>query len=503
MSSNKFENYSANSLFKNAIDILEERNAPEWITEQKYIKKIKTVEKVFNQIGLSSFRDAVHIKTKNEEKIKMLTNILDQAAYELMSMRDSTLKLKLDNPTPEQIEFGDKIYDFSRAAGDLLSQFPFMRSNPEVNNLKLVKDISNDTFKIKKGKSLAYAFNELEKFYKTAIKNSGCLNYVVDTRPYDKMNAVQTFNNTNIKDKDYYVVFNSGDEGIWDVCTMSQRGIGSCQSWDSDLEGDFKKSLIGSILSKHVGLIYLTSGSDTPYGEKMMSRCVIRLLVQISTRKPVLMLDQMYPGYDKRILNVFIESLKKRTNIPVIEYATTAQAGGEPEIHADDLRQAHDPTEGVKNLEKHEKSYMDTGIKDFDYDKRFNKPKEIKNKDFKGILGSKLYNNWVDLYNEYAGSQDGIDKGVLEIFSFIRDEETEIKLSINTKQFNQFDFYIRFFCSKMASKLNEILNNKNYRQDIKNRSPLLQNLNESEFNIALVEAKKMYENKLKELLKLS
>lgn len=121
------------------------------------------------------------------------------------------------------------------------------------------------------------------------------------------------------------IVFSSeGNQALWDIATMSMRGISSCQRWSSNL----KTHLIGSMIDPCVGIIYITSGKDTKYGTRMMKRALVRFVVDKYTAKPALLLERVYPHDRNKPLSqastyrLFIDFLKKKTKnkIPVLDY---------------------------------------------------------------------------------------------------------------------------------------------------------------------------------------
>ncbi len=107
---------------------------------------------------------------------------------------------------------------------------------------------------------------------------------------------------------------------------MSMRGIKSCQRWD----GEYHRCLIGSILSKYVGIIYLTSGSDFGgLGTKMMRRCLVRYAIDMTESKPCILIDRMYPsesGVNEEALKAFTNAIKSRTSLPVYYAPTLSEA---------------------------------------------------------------------------------------------------------------------------------------------------------------------------------
>jgi len=116
----------------------------------------------------------------------------------------------------------------------------------------------------------------------------------------------------------------------WDIATMSMRGISSCQSWTGS-EGWIlvmaKSKLIGSIADPYCAIIFITNGKKTDCGNKMLSRSLVRLVVDKDS-KPYLLLEQNYGsvGGIKR----FKELLSKRVGgkFPVIYADKSRQYGG-------------------------------------------------------------------------------------------------------------------------------------------------------------------------------
>jgi hypothetical protein len=106
-----------------------------------------------------------------------------------------------------------------------------------------------------------------------------------------------------------------GNKGFWDIATMSMRGIKSCMNWDSN----HSKALVGSILDPYMGMIYITDGSKTRYGNKIIARAVVRLVID-NKNKPRLFLERVY---DNTIINttaailIFKSFLEKRTNLKI------------------------------------------------------------------------------------------------------------------------------------------------------------------------------------------
>jgi hypothetical protein len=172
--------------------------------------------------------------------------------------------------------------------------------------------------------------------------------------PFKKLDEIpenKALNQNKIStNKDYHVVFNSGEEGVWDVCTISERGITSCQRWDDEMQ-EYNRALIGSILSKGIGVIYLTTGDQLERGERMIKRSIIKIALNIKTAKPMLLIDKMYDAYNDNVMKAFKASLQRRTSLPVMSYK---------ELEDAPLMRMFDPT--FNNLSSNERPYEDTAL---------------------------------------------------------------------------------------------------------------------------------------------
>lgn len=110
----------------------------------------------------------------------------------------------------------------------------------------------------------------------------------------------------------------SGERALWDIATMSMRGIRSCQSWDHR----YSKALIGSMVDPYVGIIYITNGKKTKLGKTMDHRAVVRFVVDVSTKKPAILIENVYSriagsGAARYAFQRFIRE-KTKNKLPVI-----------------------------------------------------------------------------------------------------------------------------------------------------------------------------------------
>jgi hypothetical protein len=80
----------------------------------------------------------------------------------------------------------------------------------------------------------------------------------------------------NGKDCEMHIGFSSdGVCGIWDIGTMSVRGVSSCMHF----ENPHSKHIVGSMVDPFAGIIYLTNLKPTKYGITYNKRAIVRLVI--------------------------------------------------------------------------------------------------------------------------------------------------------------------------------------------------------------------------------
>lgn len=166
--------------------------------------------------------------------------------------------------------------------------------------------------------------------------------------------------------KNYQIVFSSDP---WDIATMSMRGVRSCQRWDSS----HSCHLIGSILDPCCAVIYLTDGTKTPKGSKMLVRSIVRFVLDRNTRKKKYVvvdepyweaefsnqIDENLSSGDIDIQEIFVEALQKMLTMKGIMIKSV---GGQDDYRANDnFCIPYSPThQGFIGLNKH--SFRDAPI---------------------------------------------------------------------------------------------------------------------------------------------
>ncbi len=91
--------------------------------------------------------------------------------------------------------------------------------------------------------------------------------------------------------KKTYIGFSSGGvAGLWDIATMSMRGVCSCMHWNNM----HSRQLIGSITDPFLGIVYITDNEKTPYGISFRKRALVRFIYSPSNKKYQLMIERPY-----------------------------------------------------------------------------------------------------------------------------------------------------------------------------------------------------------------
>lgn len=287
--------------------LFKEKKFPKWFQTHPIFKDVKTIKKVFPGLGLPNCEQELEIDNGNSAK---------RAAKSLIS----TIKTNLSNriePLTEYINapkfdaarraHGERCIELIKAVKNALrnKENVIHKDNGRIS-LKLPADITLDKETkpiFRKNESLIRVYNKLNQLLRE--RHFAALPRMEDAPSF------KTFSAENIPNKKFKVVFSSdGVDGAWDIGTMSCRGISSCQSWTT---GKYKHCTIGSVIDPFVGIIYMTSGANhNQYGTKMLRRCIVRFAIDKRTSTPFLLIDRMYPSYDKATLDTFISLLKKR-----------------------------------------------------------------------------------------------------------------------------------------------------------------------------------------------
>lgn len=299
-------------------DVFRDRPYPRWITGHAIFEKERTIQKVFPSIGLPNCTDNQMVDNSDAAR---------RSAASLLTTIQSNLLTRVERLSG----FGSASQKIGKARRTELTNISELLGNVAaligankeactvVSGTKITLKLPADVCLTGKAKPTFRAEQGILRVY-------GQLNDMLARQKFARMPAIdqqdsfKQFSVDNMPARAYQIRFSSsGPDGVWDIATMSQRGIKTCQSWD---EGQYKHCVIGSMIDPFVGIIYLTDGKSGPkYGCQMLKRCIVRYVVDAKKRTPYLSLDSMYPSFDTQVLNRFIAFLKQRVGEKIsVEY---------------------------------------------------------------------------------------------------------------------------------------------------------------------------------------
>ena len=244
-------------------EFLKNEKLPKFIINNKTLKSIDKISKVFPSIGLVNSKEECII-----DNIDIAKETGYKLAYKLTSLLlGKSSKSKLYHLSGERCK---QLHNWIAIFSYMMTEYKsFVRLNNGLITLKLFEDIKNgDEILFRKEESLFKVYNKI----KIKIKN---LKAGIVLPELDSIAEFKRFSIDNVPSKKYHIVFSSVDcDGLWDIATMSMRGITSCQKWS----GKYKQALIGSLIDPFVGIMYLTSGSDVNgLGSRMMKRIYCKI----------------------------------------------------------------------------------------------------------------------------------------------------------------------------------------------------------------------------------
>jgi hypothetical protein len=141
------------------------------------------------------------------------------------------------------------------------------------------------------------------------------------TKNFDKIDNKAAWDKRNNKEDNAYVVFTTDYK---DILGMSSRSTWtSCQDLRPEKEKKVPRlyqNVVGSAFEPQVGMIYLTDGKDTKYGENIIARSMVWIVVNKTNKEEVLSLQRIYPSYNNTIANIFKEALEKNIGMKIISF---------------------------------------------------------------------------------------------------------------------------------------------------------------------------------------
>jgi hypothetical protein len=283
----------------------EKPTIPDWFKTHPVFKDVKKSNKIFPLIGLTNFTIESSLEnTNNDQLIRNLCLTIN--GY----INNAVHFFTLGQPYASEKQH-KALVDKHKPATKLLQQFFKQLSKPKAfindfaakKGLYLQSDIIDVDKKVfaRQNESIFKVYAKLRNF---VSKNYG-YNGLIEL---EQIAAFKDYSSNNFNGKLKVVFSSDGGDGAWDILTMSQRGIQSCQSW----AGQYKNCTIGSVLDPFTAIIYLTSGSKTEYGTKMIRRCIVRFVVDRLTKQPCILLEYMYPSHHAATMTAFKDAIRSK-----------------------------------------------------------------------------------------------------------------------------------------------------------------------------------------------
>jgi len=290
------------------------RKYPEWIKNHQVFKDMNKIDKVFPKIGLANFKEPCEIMNTAEAKTSA-TYLGNKIIYELNAFKTklySNLETALKSTEKNRNELCCSIQSMISLI-DTVAYSLRLSEYIKVEDGKVVMRLRSDLFNGDKNP----VFRKDEAVLRVANKLWTELEALgLKPTKIEQYQEFKDFSRVNVPNKKYTVCFSSyGEDGAWDIGTISMRGITSCQAWSAPQS----RGLIGSISSRYVGVVYISSDKDEVpgYGTKMLNRCMVRFAIHKNTKKPVLMIDTMYPNSNADTLATFKKVLKEKSGLEV------------------------------------------------------------------------------------------------------------------------------------------------------------------------------------------
>lgn len=333
-------------------EILAAHKYPEFVRNHKAFKSITEIKKVFPHIGLSNCEEEIAIDNSQEViasatyLINAISHEVSQRHHKLVNFGEKKTKPGIKRMKVDRKAKFETCSTLLAAVKDALTK----QSKQTItnNNGRITLNLPIDI----KGKDEKAVFKSGEGLFRVYGKLNEMLRdgRFLPMPKIEEMAWFKDFSSKNIPSIKHKIVFSSeGIEGIWDIATMSMRGIQSCQTWG----GTNSYHVVGSMIDPFTGIIYLTSGAKHgEYGTKMMRRCIVRFVIREKDKQPCLYLERMYPAYDKSTMTAFIEFLRKKieNKYPVVDGQNIGGAGYYVPM-----------ANTIKNLDQQHQPYRDSG----------------------------------------------------------------------------------------------------------------------------------------------
>lgn len=340
-------------------ELLADKRFPAWIKDHSVFKVNKKIDKIFPHIGLANCNEECTVDN-SREAVASAKNLLHDISRVMgeRSRKLANFAKKKETPSTERKKMNAKRKKKYENCQHLLGALAGTLANGQdklivTNNGKITLNLSGDV----KDADGEVVFKSGEGLFRVYNKLSDLLSdgKFVPLQKLDNLNYFKDFSSKNVPSDKFRICFSSdGTEGLWDIATMSMRGISSCQTWG----GGNATHVVGSMVDPFTGIIYLTSGvKHGTYGTKMLRRCVVRFVVNEKSKKQYIYLERMYPALDQGTKDTFIKFIEKKTDkkYPVI-YG--------PDVYGrTEMNGNYVPMAGIiKGMQPQDHPYRDSGM---------------------------------------------------------------------------------------------------------------------------------------------
>lgn len=301
-----------NLFYKLAVDY------PDWIP-QEHKEELEKIEKIEKDPRLVDFRidigNRLDIPTSNEIDLKaQIISVLISAKNKLNNILYGT-KLNSSN---ERNKIQDEIENIIKIIDDFLS-----KANNADYFIKALRDNSIQIDNVKRTLSKSYNNIILKYIRITTTYNALFTNTSSFSAPmFEELRGHKSWVN-RVKEKK----IDSGLQFVFSTKHFDILGMASRSEWDScqDLRPgsfwlgkEFNLDVLGSCVSKNVGIIYITDGSDFEgRGEKMIYRSSVWIVKNMDTNSDVLFVQKVYPDRSTVVLEGFKKILEEKLGMDV------------------------------------------------------------------------------------------------------------------------------------------------------------------------------------------
>jgi len=334
---------------------------PKQLSEHKLFKDYPhdKLQKVFKDYGLDDFRTKIDSKILKASSFNSVYSVMQTNILESNFPLTSLIKLYAKVYGNQSGKIEDDRIVYIRNVSSIQALFYNILDVMKKNNsatLKLPTSIRTEDKRLKydAGASIIKVYNDINSKLNKVQKEfgKGLLQTSIVMPSIETSDAFSALSNAQYN---FELVFSTN---LMDLVGISDRGISSCQSLHDEATQctritQMNQQLIGTILSRYIGVVYITSGkNESDRGEQMIYRALVRQVASLETDDPAIYVDQIYPAPNDEIDQIMKRELQKHSKIPVI-------SSGNPMTKSPGERY-YVPDE--ENIPEEQESYRDPGV---------------------------------------------------------------------------------------------------------------------------------------------